>query len=67
MWSRRRSDGIGSGGVGGSYAYRLDLRSATLLYPGRGERDEVVVGEYRIKTVGIDVSRRLTSRRPERL
>lgn len=38
-----------------TYAYRLGLRSATLLYPGRGERDEVVVGEYRIKTAGIDV------------
>ena len=38
-----------------TYAYRLGLNSAQLLYPGRGERAEVVVGAYRIQTVGIDV------------
>jgi 5-methylcytosine-specific restriction endonuclease McrBC regulatory subunit McrC len=40
-----------------TYAYRLGLDSATLLYPGRGERNEIVVGEYRIRTVGVDVLR----------
>lgn len=38
-----------------TYAYRLGLNSAQLLYPGRGERGEVVVGGYRIQTVGVDV------------
>jgi 5-methylcytosine-specific restriction endonuclease McrBC regulatory subunit McrC len=40
-----------------TYAYRLGLDSATLLYPGRGERNEVMVGKYRIRTAGVDVLR----------
>ena len=38
-----------------TYAYRLGLRSATLVYPGRGEQSEISVGEYRVHTVGLDV------------
>lgn len=40
-----------------AYAYRLGLDRATLLYPGRGERSEVVIGRYRIATIGLDVLR----------
>lgn len=43
-----------------TYAYRLGLKEATLLYPGRGEQEEVVAGEYRIRTVGVDVLAPLT-------
>lgn len=38
-----------------AYAYRLGLKRGTLLYPGRGEHSEVVVGQYRIHTHGVDV------------
>jgi 5-methylcytosine-specific restriction endonuclease McrBC regulatory subunit McrC len=38
-----------------TYAYRLGLESATLLYPGNGEASEVVVGKYRIRSEGVDV------------
>ena len=38
-----------------TYAYRLGLKRGTLLYPGRGEHNEVVVGQYRIHTHGVDV------------
>lgn len=38
-----------------TYAYRLGLRTATLVYPGRGERSEISVGEYRVRTAGIEV------------
>jgi 5-methylcytosine-specific restriction endonuclease McrBC regulatory subunit McrC len=38
-----------------TYAYRLGLKSGTLLYPGHGEHHEVVVGQYRIHTRGVDV------------
>lgn len=38
-----------------TYAYRLGLNSATLLYPGRGEHHEVIVGGYRIRTCGVKV------------
>lgn len=38
-----------------TYAYRLGLKTGILLYPGRGERSEVVVGQYRIHTHGVDV------------
>jgi 5-methylcytosine-specific restriction endonuclease McrBC regulatory subunit McrC len=38
-----------------TYAYRLGLRSATLLYPGRGERGDVAIGEYRLHTHGVNV------------
>ncbi len=38
-----------------TYAYRLGLRTATLVYPGRGEHNEVAVGEYRVRAAGSDV------------
>lgn len=38
-----------------TYAYRLGLRTATLIYPGRGEHSEVSVGEYRVRTSGLEV------------
>jgi len=38
-----------------TYAYRLGLRAATLLYPGRGEHSEITVGEYHVYSIGIDV------------
>ena len=38
-----------------TYAYRLGLRTGTLLYPGRGEHSTVAVGEYRIHTTGVEV------------
>ena len=40
-----------------TYAYRLGLRAATLVYPGRGEYAEVAIGEYRVRTLGVDVLR----------
>ncbi len=38
-----------------TYAYRLGLTAATLLYPGRGERSDIAVGGYRVHSVGVDV------------
>ncbi|MGY1691126.1 5-methylcytosine restriction system specificity protein McrC [Geodermatophilus sp. SYSU D01105] len=38
-----------------TYAYRLGLRTATLVYPGRGEHSEVSIGEYRVRTAGLEV------------
>jgi hypothetical protein len=38
-----------------TYAYRLGLRAATLVYPGRGEHSEVSIGEYRVRTTGLEV------------
>jgi 5-methylcytosine-specific restriction endonuclease McrBC regulatory subunit McrC len=38
-----------------TYAYRLHLSAGELLYPGRGEHNTVVVGEYRIHTTGVKV------------
>ncbi|PWW25175.1 5-methylcytosine-specific restriction endonuclease McrBC regulatory subunit McrC [Geodermatophilus normandii] len=44
-----------------TYAYRLGLRTATLVYPGRGEHSEVGIGWYRVRTIGLAV---LTPRVP---
>ena len=38
-----------------TYAQRLHLGGATLVYPGAGEHSEVVVGPYRIAMRGLDV------------
>lgn len=38
-----------------TYAQRLRLGGATLVYPGAGEHSEVVVGPYRIALRGLDV------------
>lgn len=38
-----------------TYAQRLHLGGATLVYPGAGEHSEVVVGPYRITLRGLDV------------
>jgi 5-methylcytosine-specific restriction endonuclease McrBC regulatory subunit McrC len=38
-----------------TYAQRLRLGGATLVYPGAGEHSEVVVGPYRIAMRGLDV------------
>ena len=38
-----------------TYAYRLRLNAGELLYPGRGEHNTVIVGEYRIHTTGVKV------------
>jgi 5-methylcytosine-specific restriction endonuclease McrBC regulatory subunit McrC len=38
-----------------TYAQRLGLNRASLLYPGRGEHSEVSIGRCRISMIGIDV------------
>lgn len=38
-----------------TYAQRLGLNQASLLYPGHGERSEVSIGRCRITMIGIDV------------
>jgi 5-methylcytosine-specific restriction endonuclease McrBC regulatory subunit McrC len=41
-----------------TYAYRLRLDHATLLYPGHGELAEITAGRYRIAMKGLDVLKR---------
>jgi hypothetical protein len=38
-----------------TYAQRLGLNRASLLYPGHGEHSEVSIGRCRIAMIGIDV------------